>query len=157
HLIVPIFIACMLPCFLFVPALEPRNVELGWKLLGILLGAPLLVGMLSGASLGNLTDPLSRSETSSFVLAGPINNLAIIRGKLWLTAVVTGTIWLLFLAVTSLLLVRPGFIDSIVQVASGVPLWKAIVYPLLVLVLLVAFTWKTMLESLWVTLCGRKE
>src|SRR5262249_27442962 len=32
HMIVPVYIACMLPCFLFVPALEPRNVALGWRL-----------------------------------------------------------------------------------------------------------------------------
>jgi hypothetical protein len=71
HMIVPVFIACMLPCFLFVVAIEPRNVDFGWRLLGILLVAPVLVAMLSGGALGHLVDPLSKHETGSFFARSP--------------------------------------------------------------------------------------
>ena len=156
HLIVPLFIACMAPCFLFLPALEPRNLEFGWKLLGMLLVAPLLVGMLAGGALGNLVDPLSKRESSSFVLVRPISTLSILRGKLALAAIMTAAIWILFLGYISLLLLRPGFMESIERAASSVPRWKAVGYPLLALTLLVLFTWKSMVETLWIVLTGRK-
>jgi hypothetical protein len=156
HLIVPVFIACMAPCFLFLPALEPRNVELGWRLLGILLVAPVLVGMLAGGALGNLVDPLSKYHASSFVLVRPISTLTIIRGKLVLAAITTAAIWVLFLGYVLLLLLRPGFTESIHQAAISAGTWKAVGYSLLAISLLVLFTWKCMVETLWITLAGRK-
>jgi hypothetical protein len=156
QVIVPIFIACMMPCFLFVPAIERSNVELGWQLLGILLGAPLLVGMLAGGALGNLTDPLSKHEAAAFVLVRPISTLSLIKGKLVLAAIVTAAIWILFLAYISLLLLRPGFPQSIARVAGSAGAWKAVGFPVLVLALLIALTWENMVESFWVTLTGRK-
>jgi hypothetical protein len=156
HMIVPVFIACMLPCFLFVPALEPHNVALGWRLLGTLLGAPVLIGMLGGGTLGHLVDPLSKEASSTFVLVRPISTLTIIRGKLVVAAIMTAAIWVLFLGYISLLLLRPGLTQSIERAASSVPTWKAIAYPLLVLSLLVLFSWMSMIESLWISLTGRK-
>ena len=94
--------------------------------------APVLVAMLAGGALGNLVDPLSKHETSSFVLVRPISSLSIVRGKLVMAAIMTAAIWILFLGYISLLLVRPGFIQSIQSVASSVPTWKAIGYPILV-------------------------
>jgi hypothetical protein len=156
HMIVPVFIACMLPCFLFVPALEPRDVALGWRLLSMLLISPVLVAMLSGGTLGSLVDPLSKNESSTFVLARPISSMAIVRDKLVMAALMTAAIWILFLGYISLLLLRPGFIQSIERAASSVPAWKAVGYPMLVLSLLVVFTWKTMAGTLWVGLTGRR-
>jgi hypothetical protein len=156
HVIVPIFLACMLPLFIFVPAMDRNNIELGWRQLGIMLLAPLFVATMAGGALGNLTDPLSKSETGSFVLARPISSLSILRGKLAAAAIMTAAIWLLFLGYMSLLLTRPGFPQSIAQVARSVPVWKAIGYPTLVLALLLLLTWKNMVESLWVPLTGRK-
>jgi hypothetical protein len=156
HMIVPVFIACMLPCFCFVPALDRHNVALGWRLLGILLCTPVLIAMLAGGALGNLVDPLSKFETGTFVLVRPTSTLSILRGKLALAAVMTAAIWILFLGYISILLVRPGFIESIQSVASSVPTWKAVGYPLLAFSLLVLFTWKTMVENLWICLSGRK-
>jgi hypothetical protein len=156
HLIVPVFIACMAPCFLFLPALEPRNLEFGWKVLGMLLVAPLFVGMLAGGALGNLVDPLSKRETSAFVLVRPISTLSILRGKLVLAAITTAAIWILFLAYISLLMLRPGFIDSIGRAASSVGPWRAVGYSILTVSLLVLFTWKSMVETLWIVLTGRK-
>ncbi len=155
-MIVPVFIACMLPCFLFVPALDPHNVALGWRLLGILLAAPVLVAVFAGGALGNLIDPLSKHESSTFVLVRPISSLTIIRGKLVLAAIMTAAIWILFLGYASLLLVRPGFIQSIQAAASSAGTWKAVGFPILVLSLLMLFTWKTMVETLWIVLTGRK-
>ena len=156
HLVVPVFIACMMPMFIFVPAMDRDNLELGWRQLGIMLVAPLFVAGMAGAALGNLTDPISKSYTASFVLVRPISSLSILRGKLVTAAIMTGAIWLLFLGYISLLLTRPGFPQSIAQVASNVPVWKAIGYPILALWLLVLLSWKNMVASLWVTLTGRK-
>jgi len=156
HLIVPVFIACMTPCFIFVPALSREDVALGWRLLAGLLCVPLMIAGLAGGAIGNLTDAVSKSYTASFVLVRPISSLSILRIKLATAAIVTAAIWLLFLGYVSLLLTRPGFPQSIAQVASGVPLWKAIGYPILALTLLVLLTWKSMVENLWITLTGRK-
>jgi hypothetical protein len=155
HLIVPVFIACMMPCFLFVPAL-PGDAALGWRLLGILLGAPVLVSMLAGAALSSLVDPLSRHESSSFLLVRPISSLSIVKSKLVLAAIMTAAIWILFLGYILLLLLRPDFLQSVQTVASSVPLWKAVGYPLLIVSLLVLFSWKCMIETFWVGLTGRK-
>ncbi|HZN36638.1 MAG TPA: hypothetical protein VFB80_22565 [Pirellulaceae bacterium] len=156
HLIVPVFIACLMPCLIFVPALAREDVALGWRLLAGLLFVPLMVAGLAGGALGNLTDPISKSYTASFVLVRPISSLSILRVKLATAAIMTGAIWLLFLGYISLLLTRPGFPQSIAQVASSAGVWKAIGYPILALSLLVLLTWKNMVASLWVTLTGRK-
>lgn len=156
HLIVPLFIACMTPCFIFVPALAREDVTLGWRLLAGLLCVPLMIAWIAGGALGNLTDAVSKSYTASFVLVRPISSLSILRTKLATAAIVTVAIWLLFLGYISLLLARPGFPQSIGQVASSVPVWKAIGYPILVLALLVLLTWKSMVENLWIALTGRK-
>jgi hypothetical protein len=156
HMIVPVFIACLMPCFLFVPALERDEVSLGWKLLAGLLCVPLMIAMLAGGVLGNLTDAFSRSESASFVLVRPISSLSLIKSKLVVAAIMTAAIWILFLGYISLLLFRPGFPGSIARVAGGVSAWKAVGFPVLLLALLVGFTWKNMVESMWVTLTGRK-
>jgi hypothetical protein len=156
HMIVPLFIACMLPCFLFLPALERNDVGLGWRLLGILLAAPVLVAMLAGAPLGQLVDPLSKDKSSAFLLVRPISSLSIVRGKLVLAAITTAVIWILFLGYISLLLLRPGFAQSIHRAAANVSPWQAVGYPVLAICLLVLFSWKTMVETLWIGLSGRK-
>jgi hypothetical protein len=156
HFIVPIFIACLMPCFLFVPAMDRTNVELSWRLLGIMLGTPLMVAMFAGGALGNLVDPFSKRESASFILVRPISSFAILRGKLLLAAIITAAIWILFLGYISLLLTRPGFPQSIARMASNLPAWKAIGAPILVLVFLMLFTWKNLIENLWLSLTGRK-
>jgi hypothetical protein len=82
--------------------------------------------------------------------------LSILRGKLVTAAIVTAAIWVLFLGFISLLFLRPGFIQSIQAAASGVPTWKAAGYLTLAFSLLVLFTWKSMVESMWIVLTGRK-
>jgi hypothetical protein len=156
HVIVPVFIACMLPCFVFVVAIEPRNVEFGWRLLGILLVAPVLVAMLSGGALGHLVDPLSKHASAAFLLVRPISCLSIVRGKLVMAAIMTAAIWMLFAGYISLLLLRPGFLQSIQSAVSRIPAWNAIGYSMLALSLLVLFSWKSVVESLWICLTGRK-
>jgi hypothetical protein len=156
HMIIPVFIACMMPCFLFVPALDRDNVELGWRQLGILLLAPLFVALMAGGALGHLTDPGSKFEGGTFVLSRPISSLSILRAKLLAAGIMTALIWIFFLGYISLLLTRPGFPQSIVEVANSVPLWKAVGYPILALALLMLLTWKNMVDALWVCLTGRK-
>ena len=53
-----------------------------------------MVAMLAGGALGNLTDPLSKHESGTFLLARPISSLAILRSKLLLAAIMTAAIWL---------------------------------------------------------------
>src|SRR5690606_22972518 len=80
----------------------------------------------------------------------------IVRSKLSTAAIMTAMIWIIFAGYISLLLLRPGFIQSIGHVAGRVPWWKAVGYPLLILSLLVLFTWKNMVETVWIGLTGRK-
>jgi hypothetical protein len=155
-LIVLVVVGTLLPVVFFVPALERDDVALGWRLLGIMLAAPLLAAMLAGGSLGNLTDPMSNLQSASFVLVRPITSRSIIRQKLVLAAIFTAGLWLLFLAYISLLLLRPGFPESIARAARSFPTWKAIGFPALILALLVAGTWNVAATNLWVTLTGRK-
>jgi hypothetical protein len=152
---VPIFLGCMLLCVLFLPALDPNNIALGWRFLGTLLATPLFVAVMAGGALGNLHDPFSRSDTATFLLTRPISSVSLVKGKLIAAAICTAAIWVVMLAFTSLLLVRPGFLDSIVEAARHLLVWKAIGLPLLVLVLLMALTWKNMIENLWIALTGR--
>jgi hypothetical protein len=156
HVIMPVFVACLLPCFIFVPAVDRTNVALGWRQLGVMILAPLFVAMMAGGALGSLTDPTSKSETGAFILTRPISSLSILRGKLLTAALQTAVIWILFLGYISLLLTRPGFPQSIAEVAWSVPAWKTVGYPILVFALLLLLTWKSMVEGLWVSLTGRK-
>jgi hypothetical protein len=152
---VPVFLGCNLLCFLFLPALDRNNIALGWRFLGIMLLAPLFVAVMAGGALGNLHAPFSRSDTGTFLLTRPISTVSLVKGKLIAAAICTASIWIIMLAFMSLLLVRPGFPQSIAEAARRFPTWQAIGLPLLVLALLVAFTWKTMIENLWVALTGR--
>src|SRR5439155_13296779 len=81
---------------------------------------------------------------------------SIMKTKLLMAAIMTVALWMLFLAFISLLLLRPGFPESITRVAGSVPLWKADGFPVLLVALLVTLTWKNMVESLWIALTGRK-
>jgi hypothetical protein len=152
---VPIVLGCTLMCFLFLPAIDRHNVALGWRLFGSLIGAPLFIAVMTGGALGNLHAPFSRSDTDTFLLTRPISSVSLVRAKLIAAAVSTAAIWVIMLAFASLLLVRPGLAQSIAAAASQLPLWKAIGLTLLALGLLVALTWKNMIENLWIALTGR--
>lgn len=152
---VPVFFASMLMCILFLPALDRHNIELGWRFLGILLTTPIFLALMCGASLGTLYDPLSKSSAASFILARPISSVQIVKSKLLAAAVTTVALWIITLGFTSLLLTRPGFPESILAAAEPYPAWQAIGGSLLVLILLMGLTWKTISESLWIPLTGR--
>ena len=121
----------------------------------MLLAAPLLVAMLAGGAL-DTNRRLVEARCRVVRARPPISSLSILKTKLVMAAIMPVALWGLFLAFISLLLLRPGFPESIGRVASGVPLWKAIGLPVLLLALLVTLTWKDTVESLWITLTGRK-
>jgi hypothetical protein len=54
-----------------------------------------------------------------------------------------------------LLLLFPTFRELIGELAQHVPAWKAATIPLLAMVLLLAVTWKQLVENFWITLTGR--
>ena len=152
---VPMFLGFMLLCGWFIPFLDRDDAALSWRFLGILAVLPLLIGTMTGGVLGNLHDPFSKSDTANFLLARPISTAALVRTKLLAAAICTAAIWAVTLAFTSLLLLRPGFAASILALAREHPLWKAVGLPLLLFALLVALTWKTISEHLWIAMTGR--
>ena len=89
------------------------------------------------------------------MLARPITSLSIVGCKLITAALVTAAIWVLMLAFTSLLLLRPGFYQALVEAASREPFWKTLAALTAVMALLIALTWKNMVSNLWVALTGR--
>lgn len=152
---VPMFLGFMLLCGWFIPFLDRDDAALSWRFLGILAVLPLLIGTMTGGVLGNLHDPFSKSDTANFLLARPISTAALVRTKLLAAAICTAAIWALTLAFISLLLLRPGFCASLLALAREHPAWKAVGLPLLLLVLLVLLTWKTICENLWIVMTGR--
>jgi hypothetical protein len=152
----PLFVGSILCCAVFMPFVEPDNVELGWRFLGILLAAPLFIAVAAGGTLGNLHDPYSKTDTATFVLTRPISTWSLVRGKLVAAAISTGLTWAVILfGISLLLLLRWDFLNSIVEGARHFPVWKAVGLPLLLLVLLVVMTWKNTIENLWIVLTGR--
>ena len=157
HLIVPVFIACMLPCFLFVPALDRTM----WRSAG---------GCSASCSLPRCwwpCLPAAHSETwsircrstraASFVLVRPISSLSIVRGKLVHGRDHDGgdldSLSGLYFAALAAAWFHPSRFKAS---RAAFRTWKAVGYPILVLSLLVLLTWKTMVEALWISLTGRK-
>jgi hypothetical protein len=151
----PLFLGCILVAFPGLPLIEPENVALGWRVLGLLLAAPLMIALMAGNLLGMLHDPFSKGESATFLLTRPVSSVSLVRSKLAAAALGTAVTWLLVLSAASLVLLRPGFVDSVVELARPFPLWKAVGAPLLVLVLLVLLTWTNMVSNLWISLTGR--
>jgi hypothetical protein len=89
------------------------------------------------------------------VFTRPIPSAALFRAKLVAAALATAATWALVLSFLSLLLLRPGFAESIGEIARTVPAWKAVGIPVMILVLLVALTWINMVASFWISLTGR--
>src|SRR5262249_36564983 len=121
----PVFVGSMLFFFcLFGPFVDRDDLALGWRLAAILLVMPPAIAIVAGGALGNLHDPSSKPETAAFVLTRPVTSLSLLKSKLLAAAVGTAITWILVLAVLSLLLFRPGFAESVGDVARSVPVWK---------------------------------
>ena len=151
----PVFAGSLQFCFLIAMCIAPGDVALSWKILAVLLAAPVFVAMMAGAALGAMHDPSSKPSTASFVLTRPVSTSSLIRSKFVTAAVGAGATWVLVLAIMPVLLLRPGFLASIREVAGSVPLWKSIGLPLFVISFLIALTWKSIVANLWVSLTGR--
>lgn len=152
----PVFAGSLQFCFLASMCIEPGDVALSWKILVVLLAAPVFVAMMAGTALGAMHDPYSKPSTASFVLTRPVSTSSLIRSKFITAAIGAGMTWLLVLAISPALLLRPGFLASIQEVAASVPLWKSIGLPLFVIWVLVALTWKSIVANLWASLTGRE-
>jgi hypothetical protein len=151
----PVFIGILLFGYAIALFIEPADVALSWKILGVWLGAPLLVGAMVGDALGKLHDPWSKPESAAFILTRPIPTISLIQCKLVAAALATAATWALVLGFLSLLLLRPGFYESVAEVARSVPIWQAVALPILTLVMLATCTWISMIANLWIPLTGR--
>src|SRR5262249_48824996 len=67
-------------------SIAPDDVGLSWRMLGIILGSPLFMAMMAGATLGKLQDPLSKIDRADFVLTRPVSSWSLVRGKLAVAA-----------------------------------------------------------------------
>ena len=64
-------------------------------------------------------------------------------------------IWLLAVPSGLLFLFRPGFFQALLDIARQTPAWKLSLLPPLAVLLLLATTWKQLVEGYWVALTGR--
>jgi hypothetical protein len=151
----PVFVGSMLLLLAFTSLIDRDDLALGWRLATILLVAPLTIAMVAGGALGNLHDPSSKPETAAFVLTRPVTSLSLLKAKLLAAAIGTLMTWILVLVVLTLFLFRPGFAESVGDVARSVTVWKAIAVPILALALLMFVTWKNTVENLWIALTGK--
>jgi hypothetical protein len=85
----------------------------------------------------------------------PISSAAVVRDKLLMGVLTTLGMWLVAVPMGLLFLLRPGFFQALLDIARQTPAWKlALLLPLAVLLLL-ATTWKQLVEGYWVALVGR--
>ncbi len=145
---------------LFLPVVllsDPSDVAQSWKFLGIFLGLPILMACVSGAALGNFggIDSSAKAPQGPFLFTRPIASAAFVRDKFLAGALVTLMIWLSALPFGLLLLLRPGFAQAIIDIAQQTSGWKVVVLPPVALLLLVATTWKQLVEGYWSALTGR--
>jgi hypothetical protein len=144
--------------FPFMLLSDPSDVSQSWKFLGIFLGLPLLMATVSGGALGNFggIDTSAKAHSQGpFLFVRPITSAMFIRDKLLAGALVTVMIWLTALPMGLLILLRPGFCQAIIEMARQTPAWKVGLLPPLAVLLLIATTWKQLVEGYWSALTGR--
>jgi hypothetical protein len=152
----PFLAGLVVSFFAFLYLIEPALASGGiWNILGVLLGATLMVVALTGMSLGNMHDLTSRTRNATFVLTRPISTVSIVRSKILAAAVGSAAAWLIVPIFLSLPLLRPELRDPIMDTMRRMPVWKAVGLPILALALLVTLTWKLIVEGLWIGLTGR--
>jgi hypothetical protein len=120
----------------------------------VILAVPTLIAGLVGGSLGR-QDAWSKYEMTSFLATRPVTTAALVRAKLVMAAVSTAAAWLVVLPFIGLLLLRPGFLASLLEVAQTVGYGRALAAALAILAATVASTWLHLVANMWLGLTGR--
>jgi hypothetical protein len=149
--------ACMFFFFCFLLLSDPSDIAQTWKFLGIFLGLPVFMATVAGGALGNIggIEASAKSSHESFLFSRPIASSTVVRDKLLMGALATLGIWLLAVPSGLLFLLRPGFFQALLDIARQTPAWKLALLPPLAVLLLLATTWKQLVEGYWVALTGR--
>ncbi len=152
--LLPLFMLCILVVTPGIVFLHPDDMAFPWKLLAVILALPTLIAGLIGGSLGR-QDAWSKYEMTSFLATRPVTTAALVQAKLVMAAFSTAAAWLLMLPFIGLILLRPGFLASILGAAQAVGYGKSLAVVLAILAAAVASTWLSLVANLWLGLTGR--
>jgi hypothetical protein len=152
--LLPVFLLCMLIWPVGIFFLHSEDKAFPWKILAVILAVPTLIAGLVGGSLGR-QDAWSKYEMTSFLATRPVTTAALVRAKLVMAAVSTAAAWLVVLPFIGLLLLRPGFLASLLEVAQTVGYGRALAAALAILAATVASTWLHLVANMWLGLTGR--
>ncbi|HEY2415758.1 MAG TPA: hypothetical protein VGI40_26195 [Pirellulaceae bacterium] len=136
---------------------DPSDLGQTWKFLGIFVGLAILMATVSGGAMGNIggIDVSAKSSYESFLFARPISSPAVVRDKFLMGVLSTLAVWLAALPMGLLIFLRPGFGQTLMEIARQTPAWKVAVLPPLIAFFLLCVTWKQMVEGFWIGLTGR--
>ena len=139
-------------------ALLPHAVPPGaWPVL-VLLGLPVFTAMIYGGGFGKF-DVWSKPLTfPAFLVARPISTAAIVGAKLRAAALATGLGWASVLLVLCAYIWIPGTYDptrplATVFLAHATP--RGVAAACLFVVLLIVWTWRMIVQGMWVPILGR--
>jgi hypothetical protein len=153
--VLPLTIGSMLlPIMSLLILTNPGDVAAGWRSLGMLLALPIVFALFLGGQLG-LQDAWSSYAASPLIAARPISTLRLIRAKLLMCAASTLAGWLVILLIVPLLLLRPGFGQSVVQAAQAIGIVRFTALAVAAIAAMIAVTWLQMAGNLWLSLTGR--
>ena len=158
----PALVAMLLP-FEFGLLLVPGNdapAVVFWTLVAVLLTPPVMAGF--AAATVSKANPQARDShgVTPFMATRPLTSAAMIAAKLKMTLWSTLAAWLLVLIAIPPGLMLSGTWPMVIERARhaieivGPP--RAIVFTLLVLALLMASTWKKLVQGLYIGLTGRE-
>jgi hypothetical protein len=139
--------------------LLPQAVPAGAFPVLVLLGLPVFTAMIYGGGFGKF-DVWSKSLTfPAFVVARPISTAAIVGAKLRAAALATVLGWASVLLVLCAYIWVPGTYDpkrslATVFLAHATP--RGVAVACLFVVLLIVWTWRMIVQGLWVPLLGRE-
>jgi hypothetical protein len=147
----PVLVALLLPFQLALLALlRGSPILVVYILSGVLLTPPVMAAFAAG----------TLRTSNRFTLTRPMTNAGLIAAKLKMTLRSTLVAWLLVLVAIPAALALTGTTQVVTDIARTVDLMvgtpRAITAGLLVLLLLMASTWKLLVQSLYVGLAGRE-
>lgn len=153
--LLPVFVLCILVVWPFSALfLHLNDMAFAWRMLAVILFLPSLIAGLIGSSLGR-QDAWSKYEMTSFLATRPVTTASLVRAKLVMAALSAAATWLLVLPFMSLMLLRPGFFASMLEIAQAVGYGKALALGLAILAAAVASTWLQLVANMWLGLTGR--
>lgn len=138
-----------------LPAIVPPGV---WPIVA-LLGIPVFVAMVSAAGFGKFDLWQKPLTFPAFLVARPISTAAIVGAKFRSTALATACGWASVLLALSVYVWIPGTYDSKRSVAAALIAHatpRGVAAGCLILLLPMIWSWRVIVQSLWIMLLGRQ-